>query len=203
MRLILTLLACLWAHATYADQTDPPLPALYAVTGVAADDVLNVRAAPNGSAAVIGTLAHDAKDVEVVTLSREGRWARVNTGESAGWTAMQFLAAQDQRYTPLGLPEGLTCFGTEPFWSMTFGESLVLDYASPGRIVRHAIASLSPNSNTVSQTDLRYRFVWGSRRDPVTAHILPGQCNDGMSDRAYGLYYIDDQGPRIGCCSLN
>ncbi|MGB3280174.1 MAG: peptide-binding protein, partial [Pseudorhodobacter sp.] len=42
------------------------LPALFDVTGVAADDVLNLRAAPDGVAEILGALGPSAKDVEVV-----------------------------------------------------------------------------------------------------------------------------------------
>ncbi|MFD2813860.1 SH3 domain-containing protein [Paracoccus aerius] len=55
------------------------LPTLFDVTGVASDDVLNIRAEPNAKAAIIGTLAPDAFRIEVVE-ERQG-WARVNTGE--------------------------------------------------------------------------------------------------------------------------
>lgn len=203
MRVLLSILLACWAASATADEIDPTLPALYAVTGVAANDDLNIRAAPDGDAAMIGALAHDARDIEVITLSREGRWALVNADEGSGWVAFRFLNRQDQRVTSLGLPEGLTCFGTEPFWSITFSDVPVLDYASPESTSRHSITSMSPAPENASVTEFGYRFVWRSQGKDITAQILPGRCSDGMSDRSYGLHYVDDEGPRTGCCSLN
>ena len=54
-------------------------PALLDATGVAGDDVLNVRAAANASALVIGTLAPDARDIEVIGPDdREASTARLS-----------------------------------------------------------------------------------------------------------------------------
>ncbi|MCK0095503.1 hypothetical protein MWU60_07960 [Yoonia sp. F2084L] len=203
MRILLSIVLACWTASATADEIDPFFPALYAVTGVAENDTLNIRAAPDGDAAVIGALAHDARDIEVITLSRQGGWALVNASENAGWAAFRFLNRQDQRVMSLGLPEGLRCFGTEPFWSITFGGGAVLDYATPGSIMRHSITSMSPAPENVSVAEFGYRFVWQSQGEDVTAHILPGRCSDGMSDRIYGLHYVDNQRPSTGCCSLN
>ena len=43
-------------------------PAAYAVTGVASNDVLNIRARPDAGSAIIGSLAPDATGVEVNQL---------------------------------------------------------------------------------------------------------------------------------------
>lgn len=57
----------LWLAAGPAAAQD--LPAVYDVAGVAADDVLNVRAEPSAEAPVLRTLAPDAGGIEVVALS--------------------------------------------------------------------------------------------------------------------------------------
>ncbi len=62
----------------------PSLPALFSVTGVGAGDKLNVRAAPDPKAEVVGALAPDAEGIEVVGLDPTGEWGRVNVGEGAG-----------------------------------------------------------------------------------------------------------------------
>ena len=62
------------------------LPTLYDVTGVRANDVLNIRAMPDASSSILSELPHDAKGVEVVD-ARAG-WARVNTFERSGWGAV-------------------------------------------------------------------------------------------------------------------
>jgi hypothetical protein len=114
------LLAALLLLATPAAAQDA-LPILADVTGVAADDVLNVRAAPNAGAEIVGTLAPDMRGVEVAGLDPSGGWGLVNSGERAGWAAMRFLAPRADVWRAGALPEGLTCFGTEPFWSLRPG----------------------------------------------------------------------------------
>lgn len=198
MRVLIACLLIWLAPAARADSPDPAFPALYAVTGVAADDRLNIRAAPDGAADIIGTLAPTAKDIEVITLSREGRWALLNSGESSGWVAVRFLLRQEQARTITGL----RCFGTEPFWDIRFDSENQLTLTTPDTNSTHAITALSPDPAFINlgQYGLRLAWLW---EEMVTAHILPGRCSDGMSDRTYGLHYIDNIGPRVGCCSLN
>lgn len=185
-----------------ADSIAPPLPALYGVAGVAADDRLNVRAEPDARAPVIGDLAHDATAIEVFAFSKEGLWAQVNIGEGTGWAALRFLAPQAEHTDALGLPAGLSCFGTEPFWNLSFLDEVTLIRRTPDTQTAHPIVSTAPDAAFVRIAQTGYRFIWQSGMTDVTAHILPGQCSDGMSDRRYGLHYIDNDGPRVGCCSL-
>ena len=70
------------------------LPQLYDVTVVETWDTLNVREAPDGKAAVIGTLRSNAKGVELLERDASGKWGRVNVGERSGWVALRFLKAQ-------------------------------------------------------------------------------------------------------------
>lgn len=95
------------------------LPTLFDVQDVAADDVLNIRETPDAMAPIIGTLAHDATGIEVMGTDRSGQWGRVNTGERGGWVSMRFLTYRSDVWQPEKLPAGLTCGGTEPFWSFT------------------------------------------------------------------------------------
>ena len=62
------------------------------MTGVAANDLLNIRAAPSANAEIIGTLSPRARHIEVVGYDDTGRWAQINTGEISGWAALRFLA---------------------------------------------------------------------------------------------------------------
>ncbi len=202
MRSILSVIFGIWAMGAAADSIGPTLPALYQVAGIAADDHLNIRAAPDGAAEIIGTLAYDATGIEVFALSHEGHWALLNSGETSGWVALRFLAPEPETRNALGLPRGLVCSGTEPFWGMTFSEDGALILRTPETQSSHAIVSAAPSAGFVQIAETGYRFVWQSSQEQVTAHILPGQCSDGMSDRAYGLHYIDNKGPRVGCCSL-
>ena len=88
-----------------------------------ADDVLNVRDGADVDSAIVGELAQDATDIEVVHYSVDGRWARINLGERQGWVSTRFLARQEGS----GWADMRSCYGTEPFWSLrTDGESLRL-----------------------------------------------------------------------------
>lgn len=202
MRILLCFIFSFWAIASSADTIAPPLPALYAVSGVASDDALNIREAPNASAPIINTLAFDAAGVEVLAFSREGGWGQINAGERTGWVAMRYLTPTPSETTVLGLPIGLSCFGTEPFWDIAFFDEPNLILNTPDTETGHAILGASPYPQYVDLARYGFFFRWQDAGSEVRAYILPGQCSDGMSDRAYGLHYIDDRGPRKGCCSL-
>ncbi|OYX22743.1 MAG: hypothetical protein B7Z10_12675, partial [Rhodobacterales bacterium 32-66-7] len=93
------------------------LPAQFRVDGVSADDMLNIRAEPRASADRIGALGPYTTNVEVLSLSEDGRWGRVGMPEGNGWVALRYLVRQD---VPEGqvIPRPLSCLGTEPFWSL-------------------------------------------------------------------------------------
>ena len=183
----------------WADTLPPALPALYDVAGVAADDHLNVRRLPDPGSDVIGRLDPDQTRVEVTALSLAGDWARINTGETAGWVALRFLAPHDGVLDATSL----TCYGTEPFWSMNFSTDDTLLMSTPEREQSFPIDRPVAVDAIGEQGFVGLRFDWMIDGTPATSHILPGQCSDGMSDRMFGLHYVDTAGPYLGCCSLN
>lgn len=115
--LLLLLILAAPAHATQ----EYILPTLFDVTGVAADDVLNIRQLPDADAPIIGTLSPDAKGIEVVEDT--GGWGRVNSGEGSGWVSMRYMAYRTDVWHEGALPDGFSCFGTEPFWSLKSGKT--------------------------------------------------------------------------------
>ena len=173
------------------------LPALYDVTGVAVNDVLNIRAEPRADAARLGDLPPDAANVEVIQTA-DG-WGLVNAGEGAGWVAMRFLAPQAGG--DYALSRSLSCFGTEPFWSLDFTQGELARFSSPAWGISHYTVGLLQRS--ANRTD-RYLLQGGT----LVAVIGRTACNDGMSDRRFGLS-VDllpdvegDAGLYSGCCSL-
>ena len=88
------LLAALLLLPTFLSAGE--FPALFSVTGVAANDVLNIRETASASADKLGALQHNAKNVEVVAVDDARKWALVNTGETAGWVAFRYLARQSE-----------------------------------------------------------------------------------------------------------
>jgi uncharacterized membrane protein len=174
-------------------------PAFHAVVGVAEDDVLNIRTAPDAGADIIGTLAPNAMGVEVIGVT-EG-WALVNTGEGSGYASMQFLA-REEGPDWYALEQPLACFGTEPFWSLAIDPGAgVTDYSTP--------EPDEARQGTIGQTwpGAPWAPTAAFAMDEGMAVLRPAECSDGMSDRSFGIA-IDvflTQGDRqrlSGCCVL-
>jgi len=85
-------------------------PDFYAVTGVAADDVLNMRSEPSADAVKVGAIPHDARGLKNLGCqglpsygewqsmseseraeSRRRYWCRVSFQGLEGWVAGRFL----------------------------------------------------------------------------------------------------------------
>jgi len=180
MKRLVLCLGLLWAWPSGAQV----LPALYDVTGVAGDDVLNIRAAADAGSPVRGGLSADATAVEVVALSPNGKWALINTGEGAGWVAFRFLHRQD-RPDWYAVADHLQCSGTEPFWTL---------FLDPTAKSAHI------NTPDEEGPELDLTATWpGSAQQPIAAVqysgddasgvvVLRGQsCSDGMSDQSFGI----------------
>lgn len=196
-------LGLLWAGQAGAQV----LPALYDVAGVAGDDVLNIRVGPNANSAAMGGLPPDAKAVEVVALSPDGKWGQINAGEGAGWVALRFLHKQD-RPDWFALEYSLECSGTEPFWT------LFIDPTTKS-------AHINTPDEEGSEMDITAQWP-GSAFQPTAAMqyiganasgiaVLRGQaCSDGMSDQSFGIALDlfqaaspDQSGQTLhGCCRL-
>lgn len=181
------------------------LPALHDVSGVAAGDRLNIRAAPSAEGAILGGLNPAARGIEVTALSQDGRWGQVNHEESAGWVAMRYMQRQP-RSDWTEMQTRMICMGTEPFWS------LPVDAAG-------ARASLNRMGDTAAPLRIDWSVPvsgragsigWGLAGGGLTgfAALTAEACSDGMSDRMYGisirLFLTGAAGPLGlgGCCSL-
>jgi len=200
MRYLLALIFTIFAAAAGAE----PFPALYDVTGVAANDVLNIRAAPDASGALIGTLAPDARDVEVIRLADGGGWGLVNTNERSGWVAMRYLARQPGQEEG-DWPATLACSGVEPFWSLGLAANGEAIFSLAG----YEPFTFAPVSRygSIMRPD-RLLFEAGNGAGEVIGFVSREACNDGMSERDYG-FAIDllaripfAPGPYSGCCSI-
>jgi uncharacterized membrane protein len=200
MRTAVFVAALLAASAALAQPA--VLPSLFDVAGIAPTEVLNIRGGPDVSEPVIGRLAADARDIEVVALDPTGVWGLVNAGERAGWVALRFLREQPEIWRPGSLPAGLVCLGTEPFWSLRpEGDALVYDTPEAGPV------SFPFTALDIGAPDDVRRALVAGETGPIAA-ITPRVCSDGMSDRAFGLEALlilgSEDGPRLrnGCCSI-
>ena len=196
MRLAICTALALLATPLAAD----PLPQLHDVTGVAFDDVLNVRTEPTASAPAIGGLAPDARGVEVTALDARGTWGRINWAEGTGWVFMRYMAARGVHIDNYNLPVGLRCFGTEPFWSLRHEDGLMVSESmgeDPERF------TLEIAQDAMGRNDLR-RMI--RAEGGAAAYVYQQECSDGMSDRLYGLAVGWMPGPEAplmtGCCAL-
>lgn len=198
----LFLLLAALAAPTGALYAQDQVPALYSVTGVSFDDTLNVREKPDAKSAVAAKLAPDAVDIEVTGFSRDGSWARITTGERAGWVAARFLKRQDQAPWWEGeVP--LNCYGTEPFWSLQVtSDSTQFDSPlGPEEPDAIGLRATIPASDRVA--------ALGIGMGGGFAVIRPADCNDGMSDRTMALtidFFRSIDGEETGysgCCTLN
>ena len=201
LALVLALLAGpVWA-------TQDQWPALHDVTGVAADDVLNIRAAPSAAADIVGTLAPDATGIEVIRPDDRHGWGLVNTGEGTGWVSLSYLRMQPGQW--LGnTPQIKSCAGTEPFWSLSVDATGAVRYETPDADQGGAVIQTVASENRRDRHALAMRFDGGRWGDAVGVMRLE-RCGDGMSDREYGIA-IDlllgaatEERMVSGCCSLS
>ncbi len=181
------------------------LPALYDVTGVASNDVLNIRAKADAGAALRGSLPPDATAVEVVALSPDGAWGQVNTAEATGWVALRFLHRQD-RPDWFALQSSLVCSGTEPFWTLYLDPKSAHINTPDEEGPELDLPAIWPGSTHNQTTAVQY-----ASEDANGVAVLRGQaCSDGMSDQSFGisvdLFQAASPGHPAqtlhGCCNL-
>lgn len=198
-RILALLVTILTAQAALAQD----FPALHHVSGVAGNDVLNIRAEPSARAAIVGHLAPNATDIEVVGLSEDRAWGLVRHHEGGGWASMRYLTRQGTDRWIDGTV-AMTCVGTEPFWTLAFHlPTNGADYsAADGDF---ALVTDAPNlPQTQYPRTLAVPFT-GARQG--FAVVRQGLCSDGMSDLPYGLevqvYWRGTPGGGLsGCCRL-
>ena len=200
MRQILYALAALFLSALSALAEE--FPAQYAVTGVADDDVLNIRQGPSASDQIIGELGPYAFNIEVLETTSDGRWGKVPMPEGIGWVAMRFMepVGQDDPFT---IPRPMTCVGTEPFWSL--GLYPRGDEYSAMETGRRDLTLLTER---VAENGYFAQFEEGPTLNR-TLIIRKEQCGDGMSDREFGFSAFlfndapDGSDVQRGCCTLD
>ena len=185
-------------------------PGLFRVVDVSDDDVLNVRSAPDASAPIVSSLDPDATGVEIVGSDFSGEWGIVNlAGIGSGWVSMRFLESHDDVWPPERLPEHLSCFGTEPFWSFA-AEGDAISFHSPdleeGRMDIQEV--LLPEGFTAAMPSRVFMAEDEVAGISATTTLTPGLCSDGASDQTWGINaaVILDLGEHktflYGCCSL-
>jgi len=191
----MTAAACANAAPEYVD-----------VAGVASNDTLNVREAPNASAADIGDLAPFATGIEVLERDGSGKWGRIIWREGNGWIAMRYTRPSPVPFiAETRLPIGLVCTGTEPFWSLTLlGKTgFFADFSDD-----YTTLSMDASLIAAGYAQFPVALSLSTDTDFMLATLRPLQCSDDMSDRTYGwtvdVFIQSPDGQRLlkGCCRL-
>lgn len=201
----LYLMVFLTGFITSQAQSRPYIPALFDVQKLASDDVLNVRKTPDAGSDVVGTLAYDAKSVEVVALSEDGKWGLVNSdGYSTGWVLLRLMVQTVSDPVSTDFERDLWCFGDEPFWTM--------DVRSAGTGELSLMGEVEPLSRSYVARARNRGFAkqlitaTGESGD-VTGFLQPTQCwnNDGVFGYSIAILHRRNEENLFveGCCSLS
>lgn len=161
------------------------------VTNLTAGDHLNVRADSSAGSEDLGDLKQGAL-VEVIAVSSDGKWGKFIWEEANGWAAMRYLADTPRTRSASGMPLGLQCAGTEPFWSADMVTDASFKFEAPDGV------SAMTGLEIVNVPD-GYDLTMGK----MSGNLRPQECSDGMSDRDYGwsLDIILEGGFELkGCC---
>lgn len=180
------------------------LPGVFTVTGVSANDVLNIRDAPRVSGSRIGGFAPGQR-VSVLGMA-SSTWAKVSFGQSVGFVNIGFLARNTGggATTVNGFQMGIICQGTEPFWTLDIAEDRTVTFNSliNGQAPLASLQQTTPSSLTGS-----YPFTFSA--PPYSGVVKAEYCTDGMSDIQYPWSIILNKPSQnggtetvYGCCRL-
>ena len=170
------------------------------VTGVAANDVLNLRAEPDAASAIAGMLAPDETNIAVVGQAVGSLdWLMVEKGAARGWANARYLA-YDGGDAPVALPVRLFCAGTEPFWGLDLGYCVAdAGLAFEDRRARLALKAPSPARGRFQP----WLLASATPEDPGTFMLVEeAACSDGMSDQIHRFSVAAQIGGAFlsGCC---
>lgn len=195
------------AGAAAGSDASPDPSARYRVSGVAANDVLNVRAQPSAAAPIVATLAPDARNIVVTgvrTLEGTQTWWEVLPARGGpGWVNARFLAIDGSEAKTEGeFP--LRCGGAEPFWSLEIagGEAR---YAAPDE---NDAALRAGAWIDAAGRPPGYRFVVPLTRAGRSGYVAVARaenfCTDGMSDFDFPfltIVILPEGRVLEGCCA--
>lgn len=201
-RVLAALAAMFLTFAAATSTRAQDFPALFSVTGVANNDVLNIRQEPSARAPIVGTFSPRQTGIEVIGLSEDRRWGLVRTEEGVGWSAIRFLRQERPDSWQQG-QQHLTCLGTEPFWNLNLflpsNRAEFEDLATGGFELRtnapHMSFTRHPATMAMSFSGARQGF----------AVIRQGVCSDGLATVCMGwrcsfIGSISPKGCRAAAC---
>lgn len=194
--------ACLFALMLPGAAFGQALPAAFMVKDVAAEDVLNIRAAPTSEAEAVGQIPPFALNVEVLETASDGTWGMVGLPEGNGWVSMRYLDPMPVE-DAWAVPRPLSCLGTEPFWTISlYPRGAEFNSPDTGAVPMTVVAeAVAPRGYlfTLEEGPTLQRTLMVSRET----------CSDGMSDRRFGfavrMFEEAPDGNQLlgGCCTLD
>ncbi len=182
---IISMFLCLGLAPALAEDT-------YEVTGVSADDVLNIRKNPSASAPKVGEYRPGESGIRI--YRRKGNWVltgRYDPQTPDGWVHTRYLRLTAAA-ARLRLP--ISCSGTEPFWTIVINTSDSATYSEPDG---------TPQDFTVRGFSRAGRNASMLLDAGGGAAIKAGSCSDGMSDNIYPYAVqlrLPDGRQLSGCC---
>ena len=199
MRFSAAVVSLILSAASLGAQT---LPASYLVKGVKADDTLNIRSEPSANAQIVGEIGPYDLNIEVLELTPDRKWGKVGLPEGNGWVSMSFLDLIPPT-DPYLVQRPLSCFGTEPFWSISLYVRGA-EYNSP----ETGAVPLTVTHEAVADQGVLIELEEGPTLNR-TLVVTRETCSDGMSDRVYGFATRmfseapDGNAALSGCCTLD
>ncbi|MCO6391835.1 SH3 domain-containing protein [Aliihoeflea aestuarii] len=193
------------ADPAFATEEQAPEPTLtYRVVDVRESDVLNIRAQPDASSQIVGTLSPDADDLAVAGTRMElngSVWWQVVGDDGLGWVNARYLAPGEAQPADDAIFP-LRCNGTEPFWTLSIGgEEAVFQTPVDDDVTWKA----GPMTRAVG---LLGRYAVRLESEDGTGHVAAWRnhrfCSDGMSDVGfpYEAMVIAPDGTVYGGCCL-
>lgn len=164
----------------------------YEITGVSANDVLNIRQAPRASAPKVGEYGPRDKGIRI--YKRSGNWAltgRSDPSEPDGWVNTRYLKVTT---APARVELPISCLGTEPFWNLAIQSTRRAIYTDPETAERRYRVSEFRRSGR----DATMHLGNGGR-----VSIAADKCSDGMSENQYpySVRVLLPSGVKLrGCC---
>lgn len=183
-------------------------PQYFEVSGIASNDSLNVRSGPTIRHRVVGNLKPDSGTLEILEISDDNKWGRILWADSNGWVSADYLReVSPTKLKNTMVPVGLHCSGTEPYWDFAINSQADVTFKElfTDSIENSIIESVAESDNNLN---FPTALLASSDKVKLTVMLNTRQCNDGLTERAYGweidILVTHDAKQRLlsGCCSM-
>ena len=180
----------------------------YNVTGVAADDYLNVREQPDVKSQIVTRIPFDGSGIRRLdgTNNVDGQlWWRIKWEGKQGWVNKRYLLLPQKKEPTTKNSDSkaaLHCGGTEPFWGIKITKQALTFTPMGGEKLNLPIVF-----NKTSDNNTKIAAIYAKKQGEQVMAILQKvrSCSDGMSDIDYPYSIsavINNQQFYSGCCHV-